>query len=331
MNPDDSSPYHTGFSKYLPSKKIWIALLVIAIIVALYFVVPRVIAMTRHSAKTVPSVSAQSDIIPVATTGDPITRDTLDDGIPDWEKIAVGLNPSDPQSTTEFKNFSATTDPATLSQLQNSTDTDKVSYTIFNNILNSANQTGSLPDSTVTDETNQELTNYVASITPAQQYDDTSLQTVPDTAANQAAYKKQIDSIESMDLFSKTFQSELSDYLSTGAQGTPVLAIAAQIQTALPQLKALPVPAGIIDYQIQTMNALDGFSKVISAYDPTNTDPLYQFANMTLVQTYQYAIIKNSAAILDYYNDPQGAALDKIIAAAQTAADTQQSSLSTSQ
>ena len=304
MNPSGYSN-QSGISKYLPSKKILIALGAIVVIVALYIGVPRVIATMRHKsvAKT-PTITASSAVI-VTPVGDPVTRDTLNDGIPDWEKIAVGLNPSDPKSTAEFKNFSTTSDPATLKQIKSSTDTDKVSYTIFNNIKNAANQSGALSDSVVTDQTNQELSNYAASLAPADIYTTSSLKTVDDSPANQAAYKQQINAIGSVDLFNASFQKDLALFLSKGSNNSKIDPVISKIQSVIPKIASVPTPAGIVAAQVGNLNAMNGFVTILKTYDTTNTDPLYQFTHESLIQMYETQIIKNSATILVYYNDPR--------------------------
>jgi len=315
MNPNVPTQYQNGFSKYLPSKKIWITLIVIAVGVGAYVGIPQLINYYHLRANPpAPKTVSIESVVPV---GNPTTRDTLQDGIPDWEKIAVGLNPSDPSSTAAFTKISQAAGADTMNQLATTNDTDKVAYTLFNNIVNVSNQGGTVDDTTVTDQTNQELTNYISAITPAEIYTDASLQAVPDTSENQQAYKKSMQALDPVDIFDTSFQADLAAYLSAGTPEKSVTDMMARIQDLLGKMQTIPTPQGIVTYQVGNMNALDSFVKIVNAYDTTNQDPLYQYANMSLLQMYEASIISNSASILDYYKDPKAAVFEKVIQAQQ--------------
>ena len=290
--------------------------MVVAIAIAAYVGVPKIITY-YHAQKNPVTAPSTASVISVNPTGNPTTRDTLNDGIPDWEKIAVGLNPSDPKSTAAFTKLSQTAGTDTMAQVANTNDTNKVAYTLFNNLVTVSNQNGTLDDATVADQTNQELTNYVTSLAPADVYTDASLQSVSDSVENQQSYKKSIQSLGPIDLFSPSFQATLADYLTTGNSSKSVTNVVSNIQTLVTKMQTVPTPSGILDYQVGNMNALNNFAKVLSSYDTTNKDPLYQYANMSLLQMYEASLVSNSASILTYYKDPKAAIFEKIIQAQQ--------------
>lgn len=254
-------------------------------------------------------------------SGNPIARDSDNDGVMDWQEIAANLDPYDPETATgtpdreAYRAAAANLDPQAAASWDLSSDTDKISYTIFDKVVSQTNESGNI-DTAVQVASAQELYNYIASLAPAERYTAANVPGVAATSDQEQAYKKTIASIGSVSIFDNAFQASLSSYLTNGSDQAVIAKKVAAIKSALEKMRAVPVPESIRADQIANFNALDGFAQVIAGYDPQRaTDPIYQFAHATLLKMYEWAMINHSAAILNHYGDPQGQVINAAIKA----------------
>jgi hypothetical protein len=299
----ENSPYRPT-KDFLPSKKILVLITVLIIIGLASIFIPKLITgFSRHA-----TPAQQNTLIVTAPVGNPLTRDSNGNGVPDWEEVAAGLDPYEKNAVSP-DSLPATTDVS---------DSSKLSYTIFEDIVQQTNQSGNFDGPTISNASQQEFLNYFKSLAPAEYYSTQNISVVQSTPAVDQTYKETITAIGGVELFNKTFQKDLTSFLNGGAFANSIKNKITQIETLLPKMAAVPIPSGIADDQIATFNALDGFDKVLQNYDITNTDPLYQFANETLIKMYEWAIIKHSVAVLAYYRDPSAAGAAAAVETLQT-------------
>lgn len=298
----------SSYKNFLPSRRILILLIIVLLGVCGIAFGPRLIARMRgpiaNGNGTTPTV--------IADPGNPIVRDSDHDGVMDWQEIAANLDPYNPetiQGTPDSSVYHAATaglDPETAVSWETSSDTDKISYTIFDKIVSETNQSGNI-DTAMQAASAEELLRYIQGIAPAERFTVDSLQSVPATPESERAYKESIKKSGAVSIFDAGFQKSLNNYLTQGSDGQIIAKKVAEIAKQLSVVATISVPDSIIQDQVANLNALDGFGKVLSAYQPAKSgDPIYQFATITLIKMYEWAMIKHSAAILNHYGDPMG-------------------------
>ena len=278
-------------SKILPSKKILVAIAVIIIAFAAYYLVPVIIKKISHLKKT-PSSDDGSSV--AVLTGDPTTRDTDGDGVPDWQEIIVGLDPRNPETkhgtpdAVAFENIRSQVGADTFAQqAAQVTDTDKVALALYDGYSNDAAVQGQSTNGAVSAITETEVFNYItAKKAKNKKYTAKDLTTTGNTTPEVKAYYDALKS-SSANILDKEFTTHLTAYI----QGKEPRS--AYFDKKIPLINKLvadalkiPVPTTAVANHLQGLNALSGIAQTLDTYDATTPDELSQFGTLGLIQDY---------------------------------------------
>ena len=298
-------------SSYLPSKKI------IPLVIIVIAVITAVIGVPRWKAyRDAKRVSDMMQTIPMVSSFDstnPTLRDTDHDGVKDWQEIALGLDPTKTESIQGVSDtilYNAANNQSTgdsIKEFNDISDTDKISYTIFEKIKATANTTGSLNDNTIGTVTADELRSYIISLALPDHYARAQLKIVPSNPSNDATYKAAVDKIGAVDWFDPKNQQALKNYLATGDGASIVRAQAMNAQTIVRRYVEIATPDAIADNQLIMLNALDHTAELVLSFDPADSDILKKMAQDILIRTYEWSMVTSAAAILEHYGDPSAA------------------------
>ena len=281
----------SSYKNYLPSKKMQVVIGVLVLVIIAYIAIPPLArVLKKHTSSSGPTPTVTFGL----PTGDPTTRDSSGQGIPDWELIAVGISPTDPNAVADFEKMKAKMSVTALDTLENqTTDTDKISLTTGNVLTQDGAANDGITGNDVDQATGSEILNYVSGIeTQNTKYFLSSLTVVDSNLANATAYQKGIKGISYVDLTSSTIWQHISGYVQGTENVTATSKILAQMQTSITSMEAIPVPQPIAQDDLDAINALSGFYQTLSAYDPTkSTDQAYQFGTVGALQSYVHDYI----------------------------------------
>jgi hypothetical protein len=296
----------TNWKHYLPSKYI----------VGLLVVVIAIIGMVAWRSLPHKKAPVPEQVTPVVTaTGNPVDRDTDRDGVLDWQEIATGTDPYKPETTEgtpdalAFSNFKNSLDSDKATVFDQIKDTDKVSYTIFNSLQKRTAASETIDDAAFQGVVWDEFANYFKGLAPTDQYTNASFSVVASTSENDAAFRKALEKNGQVKLITEQNQSAIFTYLKDGSGKKQVFALLDDIDAKIKTAALLQIPSGLAAIHLKTLNDLAAISKLLRGYDPENTDSLYRYAHQVLIQMYEWDIVQQNIAFLDYYKDPQAAKL----------------------
>jgi hypothetical protein len=295
MDPNIPSSY----KNYLPSKKIQVLIIVLLLILIGYFTVPKLITVVKNK---INGTSPKTTITTTVPVGDPTTRDSDSDGVPDWQEILVGLDPHKSSTKNNIPDLQAyetlkakigvTTFNNELNQVD---DTDKVSLTIYNTLAQDSIKNNGISVEGTQQVTTQELYNYIdAQRKTITTYGESDLTVVQGTLEENKAYAQVLSKTIVDTADTKDASSKIKQYLDNSLPRSSINSILTVMQDRITRLKAAEVPRSALATHLELLNGLQGLYQVLSTYDPETTDSLQQLGSVSLVQDY---LIQSSKAI----------------------------------
>lgn len=304
----------SSYKNYLPSKKIRIIIALLLIIGIGYFTIPLIIAsLKKNPAQTVPP----TNLVVSTPSGDPTTRDTDGDGIPDWQEIAMGLDPKNPETKkgvpdmTTYQNIKDAVGNNTFDlEAGKVTDTDKVSLTIYDALASDSKKNNGVSVEATQAVTGQELYNYIAAqkkqITTFSQKD---LVVVEGTIDSNKDYASKMKTLLADTPETKKYPTMINSYLDTDSTKTKpnIAPILAYFEKVIAAMRSIPVPASAVSTHLDVLNSVQGVYQVVKTYNPNETDPTSQVSAVSLVQDYLISLSKSLGMLSVYFS----VALDK--------------------
>lgn len=299
MDPNTPSYYTSSYKRFVPSRKIQLLIVILIIIGIGYFTLPPLI---NHFFGPKPIVTKNLQV--GTPTGDPSTRDTLGDGIPDWEKIAVGLNPSDPNSTKLFQKLQQTLGTTNLNQaFGTATDTDKVSLTISSDLSTITSQKGLASGTDVANSTSQEVLSYIdAHEKQNQTFTAADIKTTDDSLTSNTAYYNALKPLLSDTPTTKAFPQKLNDYINGTGTKEDLAPGLDYLNTTIQTLKGVSVPRSVVALHLQILTDTNGLLQTINGIDPTNSDEMTKMSNISLVQDYLIKLTKEAGKLSIFFS-----------------------------
>lgn len=304
----------SSYKNYLPSKKIQIIIGILLLIGIGYFTLPSLVTLIK---KTTLDTKTKPSLIVGLPTGDPTTRDTDRDGVPDWQEIAIGLDSNNPQTKpgapdlTTFETIKNQVGESAFNlEASKVTDTDKVSLTIYDALAKDSVKNNGISVQTTQAVTAQELYNYIAAqkklITV---YSAADIQTVPDSLTANQVYAKKMKTILADTPATKDAPAKISTYLEGTSGKETVQPALVSLQGKIKEMKAVSVPVSAQKIHLDLLNALQGVYQVVDSYNPTANDPTVQVSATSLTQDYLIIAAKNTGYLSMYFSvalNPQG-------------------------
>lgn len=303
MNPQVPNSY----KNFLPSRTFIKIIGIIAIVCILIISIPKIITWVKshHS-----GILASTNIIATVPTGDPTTRDSDGDGVPDWEEIAVGLNPFSAETTPGVPDalaFEKIKSVVGVDNFQNAadnaSDADKVGLALYSDISKNAISTGTTTSTSVSTVTGAEVANYIqAQQTKNKTYTKTDLTISDDSESSILAYYKGMTTFSNSP-FDKDFITHITSYIQ--GKETKDVYLAAKLTTIdqmVTKLLAVPVPRTAVTIHLSILNSLYGLSQTLESYDSTTTDSLAQLGTVALAQDYIRTSVTSVANIVEYFS-----------------------------
>ncbi len=304
QSPDN---YSGPYKNYLPGKKIRIVLGILVGLAVVYFGVLPLVAKIRKDG--VPQAKPLSLNITLPS-GDPTTRDSDGDTIPDWQEIAVGLDPHKKQTSPGVP------DEEVFSTIKNklgveafnqaaseSTSTDRLSLTIANDIDQSAILNGTTIDKSISAASVHEILNYIESQKSSfLVYTSKDISVVENNLKNNGDYAARMNAILKDNPTTRSADVDIKNYaLGTGSR-EKALAAAAIIQKSVIALKTTPVPSAAMEIHLAIMNALQGFYQTTQITDPTTEDEITRLGPLSLLQDYAIQFTKAVGQLTVYFS-----------------------------
>jgi hypothetical protein len=296
MNPQVPNSY----KNFLPSTKFIKITSIIAIICILVFIVPKGITWlkSRHQ-----NIFNQINTLASLPSTDPTTRDSSGTGIPDWQLIAAGINPRDPNAASEFEkvkkvvganNFKTAADNATAS--------DKLALVMYDELSQNAIATGSSTSGTVTAVTGTEVANYIQSQQSKNKtYSRTDLTISDDSEASITAYNKKLSQFKDSP-FDKDFVTHVTSYIQGKETNVYLTTKLTAINQLVTQLLTTPVPPTALSLHLAILNSLYGLQQTLDSYTLTTSDNLSQLGTVGLAEDYIRSTINNVANLIEYFS-----------------------------
>jgi len=242
---------------------------------------------------------------PNMTVADLVNKSTSGDGIPDWEKILLGLDPTKkenvpgvPDSVTIAKmlqadNVSTQTNTGNQPADSNLSQTDRVSREFFATVAaleqnGAIDENGNMSQATQ-DQLSSTLMNSVQNSPQRKMYQLSDLKIVNDN--NVATVRKYNNALNNV--FPKTALKEnVMDILqkfapdNTGNNGNPAALseldpIIKQMTDSLNGLLAVPVPQALATLHLYMVDTLEGMIENLTDIQQYNTDPIVAFSGMS--------------------------------------------------
>lgn len=299
-------PYRP-YKNYLPSKTIWIVVGTIIIVGIGFILVPKIITYFQNRSVAPATDSAGLVIIP---SGDPTTRDTDHDGVADWQEIAVGLDPNNPETipgtpdAQKFETFKTTLGYDLFAQAEAEiTDTDKLSLALSNDIAQGSGDSVSISNATA-----GEIFNYIqARKDKILVLSLKDIVVVEDSLQNNQLYKSNIETILKDDVVTKNFASHLTSYLDGTGSREAVERDLSYIEKTLALLKSTPVPNAATPLHLVMVNSVQGIYQTIQGIEDGVIDELVRLSVLALLQDYAISLSTSAGKLPLYFS----VALDK--------------------
>lgn len=284
---DPLSPIPPAYKKnnFLPSVGVQIFIVIIFFGFVAFWGIPKIYTSLKYwNGVPAKKFSLSATVLP---SGDPTTRNILGDGIPDWQKILVGIDPKDPEGATKFKKIKdavgASTFDFSASQV---TDTDKVSLALYDGIGRDSINQGSVTPESITNFTQTEIANYIqAKQQSLKIYTPKDFVTSEgnDTEAITTYYKAMQGT--SGNLIDKDFATHLQEYiLGKESKDVYIAGKITEMQTLVQKLLSISVPTTALTMHTAGTNAISSMMQVLDTYIPSSDDTISQFATTTLIQ-----------------------------------------------
>jgi hypothetical protein len=273
-----------SYKNYLPSKPIRL-LLVVAIIIIVGIVIGP--SLFKFSKQTISGMRSNQPPEPlIARPTNTTSNSFLNDGIPDWQKILVGLDPKDPASTQLFYERKQVLESQGLwDDTQNFTLDNQIGISIGNNLV----EQGLVNDITIGQESGEEIIAYIEKLDASlKKYSRIDIE--EDGAGDQQA---DLNYLNSFDILSKEFTALLQSNRMTieayfdnpTLQNKPVTFLAGTSRI-IEKMLLLPVPSGPREIHLNIINMIYGMHQVINTYDSIPAqENIQRFAYVTLFQT----------------------------------------------
>lgn len=284
---DPLSPIPPAYKKtnFLPSVGVQIFIVIICFGFVSFWGIPK-LYKTIKSWGNVPTTkfSLSATVLP---DGDPTTRNILGDGIPDWQKILVGIDPKDPDGAAKFKKIKdavgASTFDFSASQV---TDTDKVSLALYDGIGRDSINQGSVTPESITNFTQAEIKNYIEA-----KQKTLKIYTSKDFVASEGndidiitAYYKDMQGTNG-NIIDKDFATHLQAYiLGKESKDVYISGKINEMQNLLQKLLSISVPTTALAMHTAGTNAISQMIQILDSYIPSSEDTISQFATTTLIQ-----------------------------------------------
>lgn len=302
------SPY----KNYLPGKGIRIAIGIIVLIGVAYFTTPWIIKTLK---KTKGSNPQETKLFVSTLSGDPTTRDTDGDGVPDWQEIILGLDINNPQSKPGIP------DKVTFQTIKNQvgadtfdleagqvTDTDKVSLTIYDALSKDSVKNEGISVAGTQAVTGQELYNYIAARKgELRTYTEKDLVATTGSLENNQVYAQKMNMILADDSVSKNGPELIQAYLDDQASRQNIQPMLSLLQKKVSLLLEVPVPPSAIPMHLDIINSAQGIYQLLDEYRPNSEDPAAKISTVSLVQDYLIRATKSFGLLQIYLS----VALDK--------------------
>lgn len=269
---------------FLPSSNIGILVIIICFGFILFLGVPKIFkwfSLRNATAPANPTLLAT-----VLPSDDPTTRNVLGDGIPDWQKILVGIDPKDPLGAMKFKKIKeaigADTFDASASQVS---DTDKVSLTLYDGITKESVLSGNVDTAAIATRTRTEIANYIQAKKKSEKAYTTKdfVTTTNDTSAIKSYYAA-IQATNS-DIFDKDFATHLQLFLSGKESGDIYISRkVSDMKELLNKLLTIPVPTTALTMHMTAANGIYSVMQALDTYKPLDNDNLQQLGTAAVVQ-----------------------------------------------
>ena len=267
-----------SLDKYLPSKKFVIIAMSVAVAGTLSFVVYNHINTENQTAGQASAVPQGKPII----LGQMVQQDTDHDGVPDWEEMLYGLDPTNPETVPgvpdlqTVANIRAAYAKAHPDINPNApvTDTDQFAREFFTTILSLEQSGGMNPDSIKT--LSDSFFSHIKDYPQETKYKASDINQVKDTSPNVNAY---------ISSFAKTLKNPITDDISFNQVGlavqtndwtklAPLAHIAAEYETVEKALIATKTPASAIAIQLNLANDYHKIAQNITDMSHVDTDPV---------------------------------------------------------
>jgi hypothetical protein len=279
----------SSYKNYLPSKKIRIIIGILIVIGLGYFTIPLIIKSVKQGVtREIPP----TNLVISTPTGDPTTRDTDGDGVPDWQEIAMGLDPAKPQTNlgvsdmTTFQNIKNAVGNNTFDlEAGKVTDTDKVSLTIYDALASDSRKNNGVSVGGTQSITQQELFNYIEarkkSITVYTEKDITSVES---SLESNKAYAERMKKIIAETPETKEAPKKIQGYLDGTVPLSSISPLINLLQKRSSELRAMQVPKPVVSTHVEILNATQTLYELLSLYTPQEDDPASQMSTLALVQ-----------------------------------------------
>ena len=297
MNPQVPNSY----KNFLPSNKFIKIIGTIAIVAVLVFTVPKIITWVTSK-----HIDILNNINPIASipSSDPTTRDSTGAGIPDWELIAAGINPQDPNAAAEFEKFKTVVGSDNFeTAASNASDSDKVGLVMLDELSQDATSNGSVTSDSISAVTGTEVANYIqAQQAKNKTYSASDLTLSDDSDTSVQKYYNALINSNPPKLDSN-FITHVTNYIQgKESKSIYVSSMINSIQTTVTTLLAIPVPPTAVVLHISAINALSGLAQTLDTYDQTNKDALSQLGTVALVENYYRTIVTGNANFQEYFS-----------------------------
>ncbi len=299
--------YSNTYSKYLPGKKIRIVLLLLIIAIIAYFIVIPIVAKIKKDGLPPAKPLSFNIVLP---SGDPTTRDSDNDGIVDWQEIAVGLNPNkaatspgiaDGQVFNALKNQLGT--DAFNQAISESTITDQLSFTIAHSIEQAATVPGTTVSQSLSQASVNEILNYIDSQKKTYTvYTSDDLTIVEDSLKTNQSYAASMQTLLKDSAATDTLLADIRAYATGTGSGEKVLVAKTAMNTAINKMKAMRVPSAASDLHLKILNSLQGFYQATDTVAPKNTDEVTRFGSLAILQDYAIQLATSVGKLPIYFS-----------------------------
>lgn len=304
----------SSYKNYLPSKKIQIIIGILLLIGIGYFTLPSLVTLIK---KTTLDTKTKPSLIVGLPTGDPTTRDTDRDGVPDWQEIAIGLDSNNPQTKpgapdlTTFETIKNQVGESAFNlEASKVTDTDKVSLTIYDTLEKDSTKNNGISVASTQSITSQELYNYIqARKNTISQLTPKDLNLVESTLESNKSYYQEIKAILANSKETNSAPKQISAYIDGTIKKESLTPIINQLDISIKKLKQTAVPIPAAQTHLALLNSMQGVYQIITTLDSNNSDEIYKLSNSSLVQDYLMTGTKSLGLLSVYFNialNPKG-------------------------
>lgn len=273
---------HENVHKYLPSKKIQIAIGVIVIVAVLYGLRNPIINLKNRifNKQAQPIVTLTAPVVSPEQGQLSIDKDTDGDGLPDWQEVLLGTDPKVPNSKTDV--------PDSVRELVNTskdivTTEDKLALKVYQRLLTEPK--GNNISEALQAATSKEVLDYANSIDQqltTYTIDDINL--VDDTPDSRLAYQNSAGPLVKAAIPSQAILQDSFTYLSTGTAKITVSNFQINLTQTTNKLLQVPVPLGLVEEHLILLNAIAHMNGILNNSSKPSSDPSTLYANILVFE-----------------------------------------------